>query len=207
MDPYTYSNSSVLKNNFDIKDAATFDDAEADYTSLRLRELAERPLEGDYDLAHYLKMHQYIFQDLFEWAGKPRTINIVKEEPVLGGLSIEYSNHEDIKRDLVKAFDEIRDFDWAMSPDTLVTKLSKLIADVWKVHAFREGNTRVTITFFCQLVDEKFKKADRTIFEKNAAYVRTALVAYCANFGKDADYSKKEYLERIVGDAIGVKVA
>lgn len=45
-------------------------DAEADYVSLRLRELAENPLDGDYDFAHLAKMHEYIFQDLYEWAGK-----------------------------------------------------------------------------------------------------------------------------------------
>lgn len=30
-------------------------------------------------------MHRYMFQDIYEWAGKIRTINIEKEEPVLGG--------------------------------------------------------------------------------------------------------------------------
>ena len=29
-------------------------------------------------------MHEFIFQDIFEWAGKPRTISIYKEEDVLG---------------------------------------------------------------------------------------------------------------------------
>ncbi len=76
------------------------------------------------------------------------------------------------------------------------------MADVWKIHPFREGNTRTTITFFCQLIDEKYKKANRKIFEDNAVYVRTALVAYCADFKDGNNYSKKEYLERIVKDAL-----
>lgn len=37
------------------------DDTEADYVSLRLRELAENPLEGSYDVDHLVKMHKYIF--------------------------------------------------------------------------------------------------------------------------------------------------
>ncbi len=32
------------------------------------------PLEGDYHTPHLLKMHEVIFQDLYEWAGSIRTI-------------------------------------------------------------------------------------------------------------------------------------
>lgn len=206
MDPYVYEGTSVLKNNFGITNQKSFDDAEADYTSLRLRELAEHPLPGKYDVEHFYEMHRYIFQDIFDWAGTARKVDIYKEEPILGGLSIEYSDWRKIKSDLSKALGRIKDINWDDRTNSLVDALSEMIAGVWKVHAFREGNTRTTITFFCQLIDEKFRKADRTIFEKNAAYARTALVAYCANFGTEGDYSKKEYLKRIVADAIGFNV-
>ena len=43
---------------------------------------------------------------------------------------------------------------------------------------------------------------DRKLFEDNAAYVRTALVAYNAFFSDGADFSKKEYLQRMVYDAL-----
>ena len=45
-------------------------------------------------------MHKYIFQDIYQWAGEFRTINIEKEEPALGGLSIEYSDKANIEKDL-----------------------------------------------------------------------------------------------------------
>lgn len=45
-DPYVYPGTDILKNVLDIHDKQTLDDAEADYVSLRLRELAENPLEG-----------------------------------------------------------------------------------------------------------------------------------------------------------------
>lgn len=91
-DPYVYPGTDVLKNILNIKDKKTLDDAEADYVSLRLREVAEKPLPGNYNIEHLSKMHRYIFQDLYEWAGEFRTINIEKEEPALGGLSVEYSD-------------------------------------------------------------------------------------------------------------------
>lgn len=39
--------------------------AEADYISLRLREIAVKPLSGDYSINHLTKMHQYIFQHIY----------------------------------------------------------------------------------------------------------------------------------------------
>lgn len=92
IDPYVYPGTDILKNVLGIQNRQTLNDAEVDYVSLRLRELAENTLEGDYSIEHLAGMHKYIFQDIYEWAGKIRTINIEKEEPALGGLSVEYSD-------------------------------------------------------------------------------------------------------------------
>lgn len=90
-DIYLYEGTDVLKNLLDIKDRKLLDEAEADYVTYRLKEIAIHPLPGGYDYAHLLQMHKYIFQDIYEWAGQQRKLNIYKEEPVLGGLSIDYS--------------------------------------------------------------------------------------------------------------------
>ena len=57
----------------------------------------------DYGVSHLAEMHKYIFQDIYGWAGKFRTINMEKEEPALGGLSIEYSDSTRIADDLFRA--------------------------------------------------------------------------------------------------------
>ena len=41
-------------------------------------------------------MHKFIFQDIFDWAGEPRSIAIYKEEGILQGQSVEYSDPGDI---------------------------------------------------------------------------------------------------------------
>jgi cell filamentation protein len=51
-------------------------------------------------------------------------------------------------------------------------------------------------------MDEIGIPVDRKLFEDNATYVRTALVAYNAYFADGKDFSKKEYLQRIVLDAL-----
>lgn len=89
-----------------------------------------------------------------------------------------------------------------MTREQAATEFCDSLARLWKVHPFREGNTRTTITFCCQYADEIGLNMNREIFEKNSRYVRTALVAYNAYFADGSNFSKKEYLERIVYDAI-----
>ena len=76
-DPYLYPGTEVLKNLQDIVDAALLESVEADCTGFRLRQLIENPIKGDFDFAHLCRVHEFIFQDIFEWAGVPRIINCV----------------------------------------------------------------------------------------------------------------------------------
>ncbi len=58
LDPYVYPGTDVLKNVLNIKDKEMLDGAEANYVSLRLRELAKTPLAGDYDFSHFSNMQK-----------------------------------------------------------------------------------------------------------------------------------------------------
>lgn len=200
IDPYLL-NDKILKNKLGLTSQEDLESAEADYATLRLRELAEQPLKGDFNAVHYLKVHKYIFQDLYDWAGKIRIVDIYKDEPVLGGLSIEYEKHDKILESLSRELSFLNKIKWsALSNEEIAKMFSHSLARIWQIHCFREGNTRTTVTFMCQFADERIKRIDRKTFENNAAFLRTALVAYCANFGKSRNYSKKEYLEKIVSD-------
>ncbi len=202
-DPYLYEDSQVLRNKLNIKDQDKLDEAEADYVVYRLKDLAMNPMPGEYNTEHLLKMHHYIFQDLYDWAGEPRVIAIYKEEDVLGGMSVEYSDPFDITKDIHFILSDMRKKAWKnMTREQAATEFCDSLARLWKVHPFREGNTRTTITFCCQYADEIGLNMNREIFEKNSRYVRTALVAYNAYFADGSNFSKKEYLERIVYDAI-----
>lgn len=202
-DPYLYDDVDVLKNKLGIKQQDLLDGAEADYVVYRLKDLAQFFLPGDYHTDHLLKMHEYIFQDLFEWAGEPRIIQIYKEEDVLGGMSVEYSDPFDIVRDLHHVLSDMRNKRWAeMDSKETSIEFCDSLARLWKIHPFREGNTRTTITFCCQFADENGFPINRKLFEENSRYVRTALVAYNAYFSDGNNFSKKEYLERIVYDAL-----
>lgn len=203
-DFYLYPGTNILKNKLNILDENELKNAESDLVSFRLTEISRQPLRGDYSFQHFLSMHYYIFQDIYDWAGQIRKLNIYKEEAILGRMSIEYSDVFDIAKDATRILKTLHTDKWdELTSKDIVQKFCFVMADLWKVHCFREGNTRTTIHFFCQYADERIRKINRKIFEENSGYVRTALVAYNAFFSDGTNYSKKHYLEDIVSDAFG----
>lgn len=61
---------------------------------------------------------------------------------------------------------------------------------------------KLEISYVIQYADEVDLNSNRKLFEDNAQCVRTALVAYNAVFDDLGNLSKKEYLIKIVKDAI-----
>ena len=84
-----------------------------------------------------------------------------------------------------------------------VVEFSESLAKLWRVHPFREGNTRTTVTFCCQYADTVGLWPDRELFENNAQCVRIAMEAYNAIFDDLGDKSQSNYLITFVEDAIG----
>lgn len=202
-DPYLYPHTNVLKNLADVRDEDMLSVMEAEYTSLRLAELVIQDVASIFDFQALCNMHYYIFQDLYEWAGKIRIINIEKEEPVLGGISIEYSDCFDIERDLNGIFADMDSYPWhEKNIEEASRTFSDFLAKVWKVHPYREGNTRTVITFCCQFIESKGFYISSELFKENAQYTRSALVAANAIFSDLGDKRKTEYLDNIVFDAL-----
>src|SRR5215831_3823059 len=83
-DPYLYPGSSVLKNLRGLTDPRELEAFEGRSTHRRLAELIETPLSGRFDIAHFTAIHRYIFQDVFEWAGQFRTVDISKGGHLFG---------------------------------------------------------------------------------------------------------------------------
>lgn len=96
LNPYLYPNTEILINKFNIKDIDKLNSLKADFTSSRLKDIIQYGISGDFNLDHLLKFHFTIFQDIYDWSGKTRIIDIEKPEPALGGISIEYSKFNPI---------------------------------------------------------------------------------------------------------------
>lgn len=202
-DPYINRNTGILKNLLGISDAAKLREAEAQLSGLAMRELAINPVEGKFDFAHLCRIHEAIFKDVLEWAGSPRIINIQKPERALGGLSVEYAECDEIQREADMILAKMNAVGWdGLTLGEKVTEFSKYMADLWKVHPFREGNTRTTVTFCCDFAESRGFGIDRNLLKDNGEYMRTALVAASAVFSDLGNLSQPEHLHRIVRDGM-----
>jgi len=202
-DPYLYSQTTTLVNLFKEQDEQHLDEIEANYTGLRIRQLIDNPIDGPFDFGHLCRVHRFIFQDIFYWAGLPRIINIEKPEAALGGISIEYSDVQNIQIDGEKACSKMNKTIWkTLSLEQKTENFAKCMAEIWKVHPFREGNTRAVITFCCDFAEKNDFPLNRELFKDNSLYMRRALVAASAVFHDLGDLSQQKYLIGIMLDAI-----
>ena len=197
-DPYLYDDVPVLKNLLGIRDEKLLEQAEADITSVRLLVVDGAVQSMSFDLPHLLAIHKHIFGDIYEWAGKMRIIPVVKGERVLGGDTVRYSQPDNIESDCVSILEKLNKTEWvSLGVRETSEAFAKLIAALWQVHLFREGNTRTVITFATQFAEAHGFRMDKTLLKDSAGYVRDALVK-----ASDGAYSEYDYLIKIFEDAI-----
>ena len=77
-DPYVDPVSGVLRTRLGITDQGELGKVEATFAAVRSYELATNPVRGQFDLAHLQHIHQRLFGDVYDWAGKIRTVDISK---------------------------------------------------------------------------------------------------------------------------------
>ena len=76
---YFYPGTTVLINSFDEHDKEKLKGLEATHTFQKLVELGQEPLDIEIDKNRLNKIHEYLFKDIYPFAGKYRKVNIVKE--------------------------------------------------------------------------------------------------------------------------------
>lgn len=67
-----------FQNKLNIKDEALLEEAERQITAVKILDLKMNPIKGDLNFEHLPNIHKYIFNDIYEWAGKTRSVNISK---------------------------------------------------------------------------------------------------------------------------------
>ena len=151
-DLYFYPNSNVLINNYGIKNYEELKRLEATESFDRLVELDAKPLYLGCGKEHLIKLHEYIFGDVYPFAGKYRKVNMTKER----GTFFFFEEQKDIDKYLDKLFFDINEelkkcyskYDFSIIISTLYNKLIYC-------HPFREGNGRTIREFIREFSIEK----------------------------------------------------
>ena len=138
---YCYKGTDVLINLLNIKDDEILYDAERDLVSLRIYELNEKPLKGNFDFKYLKDIHKYLFQDVYRWAGDIRNCNIAKQDLFCLSEHIDTFGND--------IFNKLKEEKYYVDYDNEKTmdKLVELFADINALHPFREGNGRAQRVF------------------------------------------------------------
>jgi len=142
-DPYVYPGTDILRNKLDIRDADLVEEAERQLTLQRLREGVPRvPLTP----VGYQAIHRHLFQDLYEWAGEFRTVNIAK-----GGHMFCLAPH--IETQLAQRFDLINQENnlRGLTAEQFAARAAEHLVELNAIHPFRDGNGRTQRSFLEEL--------------------------------------------------------
>ncbi|MDR2976938.1 MAG: Fic family protein [Streptococcaceae bacterium] len=132
---YTYPNSDVLINKFGLTDAARAYEMEYESVLMRLLELEVRPIFV-HSMKDILRVHAYIFQDIYEWAGQYRKVNISKQGNAFMAMQA-FGSAETYMNLLISDFQKN-----ANNREDIIIHLARILDNENYFHPFREGNGR-----------------------------------------------------------------
>jgi len=146
---YTDPKTGVLRNRENIDDAQLLLVFESMKVSIRLEELQENPIKIK-NSSSLLDIHKHLFQDIYLWAGKVRTVEISKGGRPFFPLS-HFRNAFMFIDSLIAEYRKIDKKNKAQ----LAQKLAEILDNINYLHPFREGNGRTQREFLRLLAKEK----------------------------------------------------
>jgi len=142
-----------------------------------------------FSVTTFRNIHQFLFEGIYDLAGKYRNYNITKKEPVLNGKSVVYADYSSILELLSYDFNEEGMVDYSVLPyETQIKKIGNFTANIWQIHPFCEGNTRTTALFMEKYLRSLGYNVNNDLFQRYSVFFRNALVL--ANYD---DFSKGIY--------------
>ncbi|GGE45370.1 Fic/DOC family protein [Psychroflexus planctonicus] len=152
VDPdYTYIDpkSGVLKNLADITNSEDLLFFESVTVTKRINELHNNPIKIN-GIESLFSIHQHLFQDIYDWAGKKRLVEISKDGKQFFPTS-HFENACNFIDTLIESFKKTKRDD----RNEIAEKLAEILDNVNYLHPFIDGNGRAQREFLRMLALEK----------------------------------------------------
>ena len=142
-----YEGTDCLINKLNVQDKEQLAKIEASITLAKTAELESAPRSTSFDFEHYKQIHKYLFEDLYQWAGEIRTIDISKKGTI-------FTPAKDIEMVAESCFGRLKkqNFFKSLDFDDFVNNIVDFYCDTNMLHPFREGNGRTQRVFIAQLI-------------------------------------------------------
>jgi cell filamentation protein len=173
-DPYVYPGTSILRNRLGITDAAFLDKQERSLVVLRARRDIRR---GSFDLSHLRAIHRHLFQDVYDWAGELRTVEISKGDQQFQFRKYILTGMADVHGRLVRSR-----FLKGLSSAQFAEQPSMIVGDINYIHPFREGNGRTQLQYLKQLAEGAGHSLDLGHIPA-ARWIEASISSHSADYG------------------------
>lgn len=143
-DPYLYPGLNVMRNRLDIRQADRLAQAAYELTALRAATLdLGPPARG---LAHLCAIHRHLYQDVFDWAGEIREMDIYQGDTRFCHFAYIEKEGNSLMQDL-----EEEGYLVGLEKREFIARLSHYYCEINVLHPFRIGNGIAQRIFFEQL--------------------------------------------------------
>lgn len=166
-----YPGTTCLINKLGIRDEVALAETEAAVVLGKASLLDQQPIAGGFDFDHYKRIHQFLFCDLYDWAGQIRTINISKKGTTFVP-AVEIEPCADVCFKRLAGFSGER-----LSHRELAEEVADFYHTVNMLHPFREGNGRAQRVFFTQWIRSLGYDLDLSSVDPDAFMIATIYAA------------------------------
>jgi len=176
----------VLKNKLGLRNRAELGAFEALSVAVR----AEEPLPvGRYSAAHYCAVHRHLFQDVYGWAGRYRTVRLTKDRSP-------FCFPEHIAAEMRALFARLHGADLLRGREAaaFADEAAAFLACLNAIHPFREGNGRTQLTFTALFAVQAGHPLELSRLEP-ASFLRAMIASF---FGDEAPLRRQ--LRKLVLD-------
>lgn len=142
-----YEGTTCLINKFGITDDKQLSLIEGQITFAKGSELERNPIKGNFDFEHYKAIHKYLFDEIYEWAGKIRTVDMSKK-----GTNFAKANEIEKLADACFLRLKSEDYFKRQEFDEFISNIVDFYCVTNMLHPFREGNGRTQRIFISQLI-------------------------------------------------------
>ena len=163
-----YEGTTCLINKLDITDENKLKEFEGAVTFAKASELELNPISDTFDVEHYKSIHKYLFEDIYDWAGEYRTVNISKK-------GTRFASADQIPDLMNACFMRLKDNDYFQNKsfDEFVDGIVDFYCVTNMIHPFREGNGRTQRLFISQLIRFNNYDIDFSSIDKDELMVAT----------------------------------
>src|SRR5690625_4195005 len=167
-DMYFDKINNVLINRLNILDSKELEKIEYQLVGYRMFQLQEMKDYSNLTMKNYKEIHRYLFQDVYEWAGKYREVEIYKENTAF----LPHQFFDNAEQDINKSI-KLFIFNSEKTEDSVFGELSEILCSLNYMHPFREGNGRTQREFVRQLAYNKGYELD--ISNENELYMEACI--------------------------------